>query len=118
MTASVALITFGCIADRCLCLIFGKKLLLFRREINTVRSREYFYFHCVYTILCFIYGSAFRLRRPGEIGLNINVIAINGPGNVLAKPNFASRAIAKNSSRQLKTEEEMQIGQRSNHHDD
>ena len=96
----------------------GKKLLLFRREINTVRSREYFYFHCVYTILCFIYGCAFRLRRPGEIGLNINVIAINGPGNVLAKPNFASRAIAKNSSRQPKTEEEMQIGQRSNHHDD
>ena len=44
--------------------------------------------------------------------LNINVIAINGPGNVLAKPNFASRAIAKNSSRQLKTEEEMQIGQK------
>ena len=55
---------------------------------------------------------------PGEIGLNISVIAINGPGNALAKPNFALRAIVKNSSRQLKTEEEMQIGQRSDHHDD
>ena len=97
---------------------FWKKLLSFRREINSARLQEYFYFHCVYTILCFIYGGAFQLRRLGEIGLNINVIAINGPGNVLAKPNFASRAMAKNSSRQLKTEEEMQIGQRSNHHDD
>ena len=99
MTVNVALVTFGCIADRYVRLIFGKKLLSFRREINSVRSQEYFYFHCVYTILCFIYGSAFRLRRLGEIGLNINVIAINGPGNVLASPNFASRAITKNSSR-------------------
>ena len=118
MTANVALVTFGCIADRYLCLIFGKKLLSFRREINSVRLREYFYFHCVYAILCFIYGYAFRLRISGEIGLNISVIAINGPGNAIVKPNFASRAIAKISSRQLKTEEEMQIGQRSNHHDD
>lgn len=91
MTVNVALVTFGCIADRYLCLIFGKKLLSFRREINSVRSREYFYFHCVYTILCFIYGYELRLRRLSEIGLKIGVIAINGPGNALAKPNFALR---------------------------
>ena len=96
MTANAAWATFGCIVVRYLCFVFGKKLLSFRREVNSAPSQEHFYVHSVYTILCSINGRAVQLRCPAKIGLNMNVIAINGPGDVIAKPNFASRVIAKN----------------------